>query len=86
MQNLEMVCPNLKELEGVAQEPFLENHGFVQRNNKSLASQFGQMERASSLPFFLYLLHSIFGLFNVMPNSMFLLCFVVVFVCHEEIF
>ena len=52
MQNLEMVCPNLKELEGVAPEPFLENRAFIQRNNQSLASQFGQMESASSLPFF----------------------------------
>ena len=52
MQNLEMVCPNLKELEGEAPEPFLENRAFIQRNNQSLASQLGQMESASSLPFF----------------------------------
>ena len=35
MQNLEMVCPNLKELEGVAPEQFLENRAFIQRNNQS---------------------------------------------------
>ena len=29
-----MVCSNLKELEGVAQEPFLENRAFIQRNNQ----------------------------------------------------
>ena len=52
MQNLEMVCPNLKELEGVAPEPFLENRAFIQRNNHPLASQFGQTESASSLSFF----------------------------------
>ena len=52
MHILEMVCPNLKELEGVAPEPFLENRAFIQRNNQSLASQFGQMESASSLLFF----------------------------------
>ena len=49
MQNLEMVCPILKELEGLAPEPVLENCAFIQRNNQSLASQFGQMESASSL-------------------------------------
>ena len=52
MHILEMVCPNLKELEGVAQEPVLENRAFIQRNNQSSAGQFGQMESASSLPFF----------------------------------
>ena len=52
MQNLEIVCPNLKELEGVEPEPFLENRAFIQQNNQSSASQFGQMESASSLPLF----------------------------------
>ena len=52
MYILEMVCPNLKELEGVAQEPFLENRDFIQRNNQSSANQSGEMESASSLLFF----------------------------------
>ena len=52
MQNLEMVCPILKELEGLAPELGVENGAFIQRNNQSLASQFGEMESASSLPFF----------------------------------
>ena len=52
MHILEMVCPYLKELEGVAQEPVLENRAFIQRNNQSSASQFGQMESAYSLLFF----------------------------------
>ena len=52
MHVLEMVCPNLKELEGVAQEPVLENRAFIQRNNQSSACQFGQIESASSLIFF----------------------------------
>ena len=52
MHILEMVCPNLKELEGVAPEPFLENRAFIQRSNQSLVSQFGQIESASSLLFF----------------------------------
>ena len=52
MHILEMVCPNLKELEGVAQEPVLENRAFILRNDQSSASQFGQMESASSLLFF----------------------------------
>ena len=52
MHILEMVCPNLKELEGVAQEPFLENRAFIQRNNQPSASQFRQMESAFSLLFF----------------------------------
>ena len=52
MHILEMVCPNLKELEGVAQEPVLENRAFIRQNNQSSVSQFGQMESASSLLFF----------------------------------
>ena len=48
MHILETVCPNLKELKGVAQEPVL---AFIQQNNQSSASQFGQMESASSLLF-----------------------------------
>ena len=44
MQNLEMVCPILKELEGLTPEPVLENGAIIQRNNQSVASQFGQME------------------------------------------
>ena len=71
MQNLEMVCPILKELEGLASEPVLENCAFIQRNNQSLASQFGQMESASSLPFFPVCTPSFIRLFSVMHNSMF---------------
>ena len=52
MHILEMACPNLKELEGVAQEPVLENRDFIQRYNQSSTSQFGEMESASSLLFF----------------------------------
>ena len=53
MQNLKMVCPILKELEGLAPKPVLENRAFIQRNNQFLAGQFGlEMETASSLPFF----------------------------------
>ena len=44
MQNLEMVCPILRELEGLARKPVLENGAIIQRNNQSLTSQFGQMD------------------------------------------
>ena len=44
MQNLEMVCPILKDPESLAPEPVLENDAFIPRNNQSLASRFGQME------------------------------------------
>ena len=47
-----MVCPILKELEGLAPEQVVENCAFIQRNNQFLASQFGQMESASSFTFF----------------------------------
>ena len=92
MHILEMVYPNLKELEGVAQEPFPENRAFIQRNNQSSAGQFGQMESVSSLLFFPLPTPSCIRSFqrdaqqHVLALFYCSVCFVVVFVCHKEIF
>ena len=73
MQNLEMVCPYLKELEGLSPEPILENCVFIQRNNESLISQPVRTNGKHTLVChsFLYMLHSITVLLNVMHSSMF---------------
>ena len=71
MHILEMVCPNLKELEGVAQEPVLENRAFFRGITSLRLASSDKWKAPLVYHSFLYVLHSIFVVFNVMHNSMF---------------
>ena len=91
MHILEMVCPNLKKLEGLAPaEPVLENDDFIQRNNQSGEPVRTNGKHTLVCHSFLYLLHSTFVPFqrdaqqHVLALFYCSVCFVVVFVCHKE--